>query len=190
MGDVGVSLGPELTAIGQRLTCKEILRSLLFPSHDIAEQNASMTLLTITGRRYAGLVRRESASRWAVLQSSGVKVSVPAGQVRETVPSEKSAMSEGLLDPLSLDEIADLFAALAVAPPGEVASRPMARCAETAALLLMPLLQYLRPASAPSSLQLGVPRVGLFPPSPPEGERRAIVDYDKAAPLSGGRGPG
>ena len=27
-------------------------------------------------------------------------------------------------------------------------------------------------------------------PSPPDGERRAIVDYDKAAPLSGGRGPG
>ena len=124
LGDVGASLGPELTAIGQRLTRKEILRSLLFPSHDISEQNASMTLLTITGRRYAGLVRRESASRWAVLQSSGVKVSVPAGQVREKVPSEKSAMSEGLLDPLSLDEIADLFAALAAAPPGEVASRP------------------------------------------------------------------
>jgi len=47
-----------------------------------------------------------------VLQSNGEKVMIDEVDISESAPSKKSAMPEGLLNSLTLDEIADLFAYL------------------------------------------------------------------------------
>jgi hypothetical protein len=47
-----------------------------------------------------------------VLQSNGEKVTVTKDDISEIAPSKKSAMPDGLLDSLTLAEIADLFAYL------------------------------------------------------------------------------
>jgi hypothetical protein len=47
-----------------------------------------------------------------VLQASGETVTLMAGQIESTKPSKISSMPEGLLDPLTLEEVADLFAYL------------------------------------------------------------------------------
>ena len=52
---------------------------------------------------------------------NGEKVTVKADEIDEIVPSTKSAMPDGLLDPLSLEEISDLFTFLGVIPPQSIA---------------------------------------------------------------------
>jgi hypothetical protein len=51
-----------------------------------------------------------------VLQSDGQKLIIPKDQIEETVPSKLSSMPQGLLDPLTIQEIADLFAFLMSGP--------------------------------------------------------------------------
>ena len=51
-----------------------------------------------------------------VLQANGEKATIQKDDISETVPSKKSTMPEGLLNQLSLEEIADLFAYLGTTP--------------------------------------------------------------------------
>jgi hypothetical protein len=61
-------------------------------------------------------VAPQGASAVTVLQANGEKVTVRKDDISETAPSTKSAMPEGLLNQLTLDEVADLFAYLGTAP--------------------------------------------------------------------------
>jgi hypothetical protein len=58
-----------------------------------------------------------------VLQSNGQKATIAAEDIEKTVPSKISAMPQGLLNTMSLEEIADLFAFLNQAPDGSIADR-------------------------------------------------------------------
>ncbi|MCB9926692.1 MAG: HEAT repeat domain-containing protein [Planctomycetaceae bacterium] len=120
-GDVGESLGPDLTTISKRFMRKEVLQSILFPSHVISSQHASKTIITTTGRSYSGIVGSGAAGSKIVLQSNGEKITIQADEIDEIVPSPKSAMPDGLLNPLSLEEVSDLFAFLGVIPSQSIA---------------------------------------------------------------------
>lgn len=120
-GDVGESLGPDLTAISKRFMRKEVLQSILFPSHVISSQHVAKTVVTTTGGSYTGIVGAGASGAKIILQANGEKVIVQANEVEEIVPSPKSAMPEGLLNQLTLEEISNLFAYLGVIPPQSVA---------------------------------------------------------------------
>ncbi len=111
-GNRGEGVGPDLSTVGQRFQRKEILESIVFPSHVISDQYASKSVVTTGGLTYTGLVAPAGDEAVTVLQSSGEKVTVKKEDIDEIQPSKKSAMPEGLLSQLSLDEIADLFAYL------------------------------------------------------------------------------
>lgn len=111
-GNRGESVGPDLSSVGQRFQRKEILESIVFPSQVISDQYASKNVVTTGGLTYTGLVAPSGDEAVTVLQSSGEKITVRKEEIDEIQPSKKSAMPEGLLDQLSLDEIADLFAYL------------------------------------------------------------------------------
>ena len=67
-GDRGDTVGPDLTNVSKRFQKKEILESILFPSHVISDQYASQTIVTNDGQSYAGMVvaeRRRRADRVA-----------------------------------------------------------------------------------------------------------------------------
>jgi putative heme-binding domain-containing protein len=98
--------------VSQRFQRKEILQSILFPSQVISDQYASKTVATNDGKTYTGLVAPLGDDAIVVLQSNGEKVTIKQDDLGETVPSKKSAMPDGLLDSLTLAEIADLFADL------------------------------------------------------------------------------
>ncbi|HXT60615.1 MAG TPA: c-type cytochrome [Pirellulales bacterium] len=115
-GSRGEGVGPDLTTVSQRFQRKEILESLLFPSQVISDQYASKTIVTAEGRTFTGLVAPQGASAVTVLQANGEKVTVRKDDISETAPSTKSAMPEGLLNQLTLDEVADLFAYLGTTP--------------------------------------------------------------------------
>jgi putative membrane-bound dehydrogenase-like protein len=121
IGDRGESLGPDLTALSKRFMRKEVLQSILFPSHVISSQFAAKTVVTTSGRTFTGIVGAGASGAKVVLQLNGEKVTVEADEIDEIVPSAKSAMPDGLLDQLTLEEISDLFAYLGVIPPQSVA---------------------------------------------------------------------
>ena len=107
----GESAGPDLTTLGQRFQRKEVLESVVFPSHVVSDQYASQLVLA-NGRAYTGIVTRQPDGGLTVLQSDGGKVMLAAGEIEEIEPSKTSTMPDGLLNPLTLEQVADLFAFL------------------------------------------------------------------------------
>lgn len=112
MGDRGEAIGPDLTTIAQRFQKREILESIVHPSQVISDQYASRTLQLVDGRTLTGMATEQADGSIAVLQSDGQKLRLTADQIEEVLPSKKSAMPDGLLNTLTLEEIADLFAYL------------------------------------------------------------------------------
>jgi putative heme-binding domain-containing protein len=117
----GESIGPDLTTVSQRFQRKEVLEAIVYPSHVVSDQYASQMVIA-GGRTYTGIAARSADGNIVVLQSNGEKVRLAADDVEEIEPSKLSSMPDGLLNPLSLEEVADLFAFL-MASPGETANR-------------------------------------------------------------------
>lgn len=117
-GARGEGVGPDLSTVSRRFQRKEILESLVYPSQTISDQYAAKNVTTKDGRLMLGLVAPQPDGSVVVLQDSGEKATVPADAIDEIVPARKSAMPEGLLDDLTLEEIADLFAYLSQPPSG------------------------------------------------------------------------
>jgi len=121
MGNLGESLGPDLTTASKRFMKKEMLQAILFPSHVISDQYASKTIITTSGRTYTGLIGAGAAGEKIVLQANGEKATVKQDQIEEILASSKSAMPDGLLNDLTLEEISDLFAYLGMLPEQSIA---------------------------------------------------------------------
>ncbi len=123
-GDVGESMGPDLTMLSRRFTKREILESIMYPSHVISSQYQAKKILTTDGRSLVGLVTKGGAGETVVLTQQGNKVSLQEEEIEEMAPSTVSAMPGGLVDKLTLDEIADLFAYLHSRPTAELSKKP------------------------------------------------------------------
>ncbi|MEX2174245.1 MAG: HEAT repeat domain-containing protein [Pirellulaceae bacterium] len=122
----GESFGPDLSTVSNRFSRKELIESIVFPSHVISSQYASKKVLTTDGQQFTGLVVPGPAGETIIMQPSGEKVTLTDDQIDKSKPSKLSAMPNGLLDPLSLDEIADLFAYLHRAKStGSLSRRPV-----------------------------------------------------------------
>lgn len=106
----GESLGPDLTDIRLRLQRKELLSALLFPSERISDQFETYIVATHDGRTFTGIFGRRGADQLIVLQPNGEKITFRQQDIAESARSRTSAMPAGLLEPLSEQEIADLFA--------------------------------------------------------------------------------
>lgn len=117
-GNRGEGLGPDLTSVAQRFQKKEILESVLYPSLIISDQYLSKSIATVDGLTYTGIVDPSRQDALVVLQANGEKQVIPKDQIEQILPSNKSAMPEGLFDDLTLEEIADLVAYLGRPPSG------------------------------------------------------------------------
>lgn len=124
-GSTGETMGPDLTNVQKRFMRREVLESILYPSHVISDQYAAKTVTTTKGRTYTGILAGGSSGETIVLQANGEKVSIPDEQIDEISPSKVSAMPVGLLDTLSAQEISDLFAFLWAPPSSGVARRKL-----------------------------------------------------------------
>lgn len=115
-GQQGEAIGPDLTSLGKRFMKKEVLESIVFPSHVISDQYASKSVITTSGKSYTGIVAPGGPGEKVVLQSDGKKITLRQSDIEEMVPSPKSVMPDNLLNQLSLEEISDLFAFLGLVP--------------------------------------------------------------------------
>jgi putative heme-binding domain-containing protein len=113
-----------LTNIGRRFRRKEILESIVYPSHVISDQYRSKTVITVNGKQYIGIVAAGAPGEVVILQEDGKKIVLDQDDIDETLPSRLSAMPEGLLDKLSLQEVTDLFTYLSEPASASTATRP------------------------------------------------------------------
>jgi putative heme-binding domain-containing protein len=118
----GERIGPDLTAVSQRFTRKEVLESIIYPNQVVSDQYASK-IVTAGGKTYTGIAVKNADGGMTVLQSDGKKAELAAADIEDVQSSKLSAMPEGLVNRLSLEQIADLFAFLMNAPEPSVAGR-------------------------------------------------------------------
>ncbi len=108
-GNEGKGLGPDLSAISKRFKRIEILESILYPSKIISDQYRSTKVTLLDGKTYNGLLAPQAGSITMLLQD-GSKVVFKESDVEQRIASLISVMPEKLLDQLTKEEIADLFA--------------------------------------------------------------------------------
>lgn len=107
-GAQGETVGPDLTTVAQRFQQQEILEAIVYPSHNISDQYASR-LVTTNGRTFVGMVIPRGEEGITVLLSTGEKRDLAHADIDDIQVSRQSVMPTGLLNNLSLSEVADLF---------------------------------------------------------------------------------
>lgn len=122
-GDVGEGLGPDLSAVSRRFHKKEVLEAILSPSQVISDQYAGKTAQLTDGRTITGLAVPQADGSLVMLTNTGQKVAVSKAELDTLTPSKHSVMPEGLLNTLTLEEIAELFAYLQQPPRSNLSSR-------------------------------------------------------------------
>jgi putative heme-binding domain-containing protein len=120
VGNRGETAGPDLTSVARRFQRKEILEAIVYPSHDVSDQYASKVVIA-GGKTYTGLVTSGDRGM-TVLLPTGKKVELRHAEIDDVQPSQLSAMPTGLLNSLTLEQVADLFAYLGAQGPASVAS--------------------------------------------------------------------
>ena len=112
-GELGADYGPDLTTIASRFKRKDIVEATLFPSKTISDLYAAQEITTADGQKIIGTLASEDNLQ-LTLQVMGVgqKVSISKTSIRSRAVSKTSTMPAGLLDNLSMGQIADLFAFL------------------------------------------------------------------------------
>ncbi len=110
----GETIGPDLTSVRRRFQRKEIIESLVHPSQVISDQYRMVQVVTVDGLVHVGMPvpGNENSDKLVLLLSDATKLEIPKTKIEENMPSKISVMPVGLLDELSLEEIADLFAFL------------------------------------------------------------------------------
>jgi putative heme-binding domain-containing protein len=114
-GKDGEGVGPDLTTVAKRFKRGDILESILYPSKAISDQYRSVTITTVKGQQLTGLAAAQGDTV-TVLLSDTTRVTLKQGEIESQVASLVSVMPERLLDTLTREEIADLFAFLESEP--------------------------------------------------------------------------
>jgi putative membrane-bound dehydrogenase-like protein len=107
----GNKVGPELTG-ADRKSREFLLTSLVDPSAIVRPEFVAYQVQTKDGRELTGLVAEETAQAVTLLNEKNEKVVVAREKIEEMSASRTSLMPEAILDPLSEQEIRDLFSYL------------------------------------------------------------------------------
>ena len=91
--------------------------NIVNPSAEIREGFESFLVLTDEGRTASGFLFDQD-NRVVVLRGvDGQNITLPRDQIEEMLPQKKSLMPEGLLKPMTPQQVRDLFAYLKSAQP-------------------------------------------------------------------------
>jgi putative heme-binding domain-containing protein len=120
----GTNIGPDLTAV-DRKNLDVLLPNLIDPSAVIREGYQQYIVATLDGRVLSGLLAENTADKITVLDAKGVRTTLQRKEIDALSRAETSLMPEGLLDPLSDQELRDLVAYLRSEPvkPAKPAAR-------------------------------------------------------------------
>jgi putative heme-binding domain-containing protein len=113
VGDKGVNLGPDLSAIGKTRSREDLLDSILDPSRRIEPQYVSYNVETKSGRHITGLLVKRDANEVVLRDAQNQEVRLRADDVVQLSASRVSLMPDGALRDLTAQQAADLVAFLA-----------------------------------------------------------------------------
>lgn len=112
-GDLGQSVGPDLSTVGSRFGKRDLLESILWPSRTISDQYAMVVLTLEDGSTVSGLIAREDAQvvfiRTAA-QPGGRGVPILVERIKDRKDATVSMMPEGLVSGLKLEQIDGIVA--------------------------------------------------------------------------------
>jgi putative heme-binding domain-containing protein len=113
-GTEGGAVGPDLNAVSNRFSRRDILESILEPSKVISEQYINEVITTKAGKTVVGRVMDDTPEKLVVQPNplSPEMVTVKKSDLDSREPSKVSPMPEHLVDGLTADEILDLIAYL------------------------------------------------------------------------------
>ncbi len=117
-GKLGEKVGPDLTHVSRRFQQKEIVLATIFPSHFVAEEYPTFTIVTDAGKTLTGMMGAAGQDQILLLTGEGKKQLINKNEVETIIPVKKSSMPDGLLNLLSKEEAIQLFRYLGTLPEG------------------------------------------------------------------------
>ncbi len=112
IGYQGGRIGPDLTAIGQIRSERDLLEAIVFPNASFPRGYESVIVTTTSGQVHSGILRNELADELVVATGEREEVRIPRQTIADMQPGSVSLMPAGFGDQLSLQELADLLAFL------------------------------------------------------------------------------
>ncbi|MBL8818292.1 MAG: c-type cytochrome [Planctomyces sp.] len=103
--ELGNHFGPDLTTLGWRRSRKEIVRSLIFPSHELNEEYPAVVVLLADGRQLAGLMAAAGSDRMLIIGSDLKRTEFAKSDVEEIRQQSISNMPDGGLEVLDERQI-------------------------------------------------------------------------------------
>jgi len=109
IGEVGKTIGPDLSEIGKKLTRDQLLESVVEPSKAIDPKYVAYVMETTDGRVLSGLVAERAASH-VVLRDAQDRLTVVATEnIEHLAPQPTSMMPELLYRDMTAQQLADLI---------------------------------------------------------------------------------
>ncbi len=108
-GDIGRGGGPDLSTVVRRFRRREVLESIMFPSRVISDQYQAVDVELDDGSLHSGMVVEDTPARLTLIDAGGNRLDLERSRVRRQAPSALSIMPEGLLDAMTLSDLASLF---------------------------------------------------------------------------------
>lgn len=108
-GDIGRGGGPDLSTVIKRFRRGEVLESIMFPSRVISDQYQAVDVELDDGSLHSGMVVEDTAGRLTLINANGDRLDLDKGRIRSREPSALSIMPEGLLDTMTLSDLASLI---------------------------------------------------------------------------------
>ena len=108
----GKEVGPELTAIGKKLTRNQILENILDPSKLIEPKYVTYLAETSDGRHLTGLLISKDDNEVVLKSAQDTLVQIPFSIIEQLVPQRQSLMPDLLLRDMTAQQVADLLAYL------------------------------------------------------------------------------
>jgi putative heme-binding domain-containing protein len=108
-GDVGETVGPDLTKIGSKYDKAGLLEQILEPSKTIDPAFTTYLLETKDGRVISGLAIEKTANEVVLKDAQGKTVRFPNSEIERMVPQSRSLMPDLLLRDMTAQQVADLL---------------------------------------------------------------------------------
>ena len=105
------AVGPSLVGVGKRFSRDDLLTAVLDPSRDVADRYRTVRFATAE-QVYEGIVIYEAVDGMMLQTSADKTVRIPGKAIESRRPGTLSLMPVGLLDALTDEEVANLFAYL------------------------------------------------------------------------------
>ena len=102
-------IGPDLSKIGEKFGKQAMLDNIVNPNDAIQHEYVNTTFTMANGEELMGLVVSESGGEITLRIGADQERRIRAADVKSRQENRISTMPEGLLDPLSLQQIADLL---------------------------------------------------------------------------------